>query len=92
MKNYNYTKIHRHCGWHEKEIKKSKICGCFSCLKIYSAAEIVEWIDEPEDCPRGAGKTAVCPNCGIDAVLPESNDYKITQSFINDMGKEFFGS
>ena len=92
MKNYDYTQIHRHCGWHEDQIKKSKICGCFSCLKIYPANEIVEWIDEPKDCPRGEGKTAICPNCGIDAVLPESSDYEITQDFINDMGKEYFGS
>ena len=88
---YDYTKIHRHCGWHEEEVKNSKLCGCFSCSKIFPSEEITEWIDEPEDCPRGAGKTAVCPNCGIDAVLPESSDYKLSQEFIKDMNKKFFG-
>ena len=91
MSYYNYTKIHSHCGWHYEEVKNSKICGCFCCLKIFSASEIVEWIDEPEDCPRGAGKTAVCPNCGIDTVLPESADYQLCDEFIHAMGKEFFG-
>ncbi len=91
MSTYDYSKIHSHCGWHEDEVKRSKFCGCFSCLKIYPSNLIVEWVEEPEDCPRGAGKTAVCPNCGIDAVLPESTDYELTANFIKDMGKEFFG-
>ena len=91
MKNYDYTKIHRHCGWHEEEVKKSKLCGCFSCLKLFPSSEVVEWIEESETCPRGPGKTAVCPNCEIDAVLPESDEYEFSQEFINDMGREFFG-
>ena len=91
MKDYDFTRIHRHCGWHEEEVKNSKVCGCFSCLNIFPSSDIKEWIDEPENCPRGAGKTAVCPVCGIDAVLPESTDYTLNQEFINDMGREFFG-
>jgi hypothetical protein len=91
MVKYDYSKIHRHCGWHENEVMKSEKCGCFSCLKIFPASDIVEWIDEPETCPRGEGRTAVCPNCGIDAVLPENAEYELSEGFIKDMGQEFFG-
>jgi len=90
MTEYNYSEIHRLCGWHEEAIKSSVNVGCFYCLKIYPPSKIVEWIDEAPDCPRGPGKTAVCPYCDIDSVLPESELYQLTQEFINDMGSEFF--
>ena len=89
---YDYTKIHRQCGWHKEAVLNSKYCGCFCCSTIFKSEKIEEWIDEPDDCPRGKGKTAVCPNCGIDSVLPESKDYELTIEFIKDMNKEFFGN
>ncbi len=69
--------IHKLCGWHRDAIVASPSVGCFYCLAIYSPSEIEDWVDEPEDCPRGPGKTALCPKCGIDAVLPESPDYEL---------------
>jgi len=44
----------------------------------------------PEDCPRGSGRTAMCPKCDIDAVLPESEYYEITKVLLNKMNKEWF--
>jgi hypothetical protein len=41
--------------------------GCFYCCEIYSPGEIDVWVD-PDD-PE-LGTTAVCPRCGIDAVIP----------------------
>jgi len=89
---YDYTKIHRQCGWHKPAVLSSKYCGCFCCSSIFEASKIEEWIKEPEDCPRGKGETAVCPLCQMDTVLPESKDYELTQEFINDMNKEYFGN
>ena len=63
--------------WHEKAIKNSKECGCFHCISIFPPSEIEEWIDEPEECPRRPGRTAICPWCGIDAVLLESEHYEL---------------
>ena len=40
--------------------------GCFYCRAIYEPAEIVEWIDDDD---TGVGQTALCPRCGIDAVI-----------------------
>ena len=87
---FNFKQIHDNCGWHEKDVLKSKLCGCFYCVSIFSTSEINEWIDEPNDCPRGQGRTAVCPNCGIDAVLPESDQYKITNELLEAMQNEWF--
>ena len=86
----DFNKLHDDCGWHEDAILKSKICGCFYCLSIFSPNEIKEWIEEPEDCPRGPGKTAVCPKCGIDSVLPDTIQYKINKEFLAKMQEEFF--
>jgi len=41
-------------------------CGCFHCLKIFDVCEVVKWADD--------GITALCPHCGIGAVLSEKAD------------------
>jgi len=89
---YNLKQIHDLSGWHKKEIQKSKKCGCFHCLKFFSPSKIKEWIEEPKDCPRGFGHTAICPNCGIDSVIPESNTYKLTIELLETMQDYWFKS
>ncbi len=49
---------------HEDEILNSKQCGCFYCEAVFEPKEIIEWLEE-----GNGGKTAFCPNCGIDSVL-----------------------
>jgi NAD-dependent SIR2 family protein deacetylase len=36
-------------------------CGCFHCLQVYEATEVIDWVDDGE-CP-------LCPRCGVDAVM-----------------------
>lgn len=86
----NYDKVHDESGWHEEAILQSKICGCFYCLSIFPPNEINEWVEEREDCPRGPGKTAICPKCGIDSVLPNTIGYEITKDLLEKMQKRFF--
>jgi hypothetical protein len=86
----NFNKVHDESGWREEAILKSKICGCFYCLRIFPPNEINEWIEEREDCPRGPGKTAICPKCGIDSVLPDTIGYEIKKDFLVKMQKKFF--
>lgn len=42
------------------------VCGCFHCCAVFSADEIAEWIDDD--------RTALCPRCGVDAVLAGTTD------------------
>jgi NAD-dependent SIR2 family protein deacetylase len=42
------------------------LCGCFHCLHVYEATEVIDWIDD--------GETPVCPHCGVDAVMPGVTD------------------
>ena len=42
-------------------------CRCFHCLHAFSAEQISRhWVDN--------GETALCPNCGVDAVLSGQAD------------------
>lgn len=36
-------------------------CGCFHCLQVYEATEVVDWVDD--------GESPLCPRCGVDAVM-----------------------
>ncbi len=45
-------------------VKESTHVGCFYCCEEYSADQITAWVDK--------GRTALCPICGIDAVLPDA--------------------
>ena len=47
---------------HRTEVLAAAESGCFYALEIFPPAEITEWTDD--------GLTALCPRCGIDAVIP----------------------
>jgi hypothetical protein len=49
-----------------RRILPGTMCGCFHCLATFRAEAIHGWVD--------AGKTALCPRCGVDAVLPSVTD------------------
>ena len=48
-------------------VTAAKECGCYFCLRSFPATDVVEWADLDE-------MTALCPNCGIDSVLPGVTD------------------
>lgn len=49
------------------------ICGCFECCHIIDSKDIVEWDGE---------KSAVCPICGTDSIIMDSQGYTITEDFL----------
>jgi hypothetical protein len=64
--------IHNHSSRHRGRIERSALCGCFYCLAQFTPGEIMDWVDVPDGAEDEAGETALCPRCGIDAVLPDS--------------------
>ena len=50
--------------------------------------EIKEWIVESNPCDRNC--TAICPYCGIDAVIGVSSGFPITQAFMESMHSYWF--
>jgi len=85
----DYGETHKLCGWHERQVLSSRICGCFNCLATFPPTEITEWISEPESCPRGKGKTALCPRCAIDTVLPDTINCKISNALLTAMQQRY---
>lgn len=56
-------------------------CECFRCLSTFTTECVTDWAD--------AGQTALCPVCGIDAVL-SSVPASINSSMLQQMRHRWF--
>ncbi len=83
MKEYRLIKAHDFSANHKGTLLKDKKCGCFYCQKIFNPEKIEEWIDD-------ISGTALCPYCGIDAVVGESSGFLITDEFLKEMHDYWF--
>ncbi len=45
-------------------------CGCYNCNRIFRFKDIEDFWDD--------GETPVCPGCGMDTVVIETADMKVT--------------
>lgn len=82
--NIDITKAHEYSHKNKKKIRKSKLCGCYYCLKIFSNLEIKDWIKEDND------YTALCPYCGIDSVIGDNSKYEINDLFLKKLNDYWF--
>lgn len=64
-------------GDHRPNIERSEVCGCFSCLALFTPDKIVRWTTD--------GKTALCPSCGVDSVIGSASGHRITSEFLEEM-------
>ena len=74
---------HRFSSNHKKQLIQDEKCGCFYCLSIFNPQEIIEWVSDTHG-------TAICPYCGIDAVIGESSGFPITAEFLEKMKAYWF--
>lgn len=56
------------------QIAESKQAACYYCQTVFATEEISEYTDD--------GQTALCPYCGIDAVLPSSAGFSFSEAGI----------
>lgn len=75
------TEVHRYSSQHRAILQQSQHCGCFYCLEVFEYSEIEDWIDDEQ--------TAMCPHCGVDAVLPRFPQY-VEKDLLNAMHQLFF--
>lgn len=73
---------HQASIYHRAQVMASEVCGCFYCRRTYPPAEIAEWTDD--------GDTALCPRCGIDAVIGSASGFPITRDFLTWMRSIYF--
>lgn len=85
---------HKHSSLHRQELVRSLNCGCFHCQHIFSSDEIEEWTDWPggtNQIERQAkGRTALCPSCGVDAVIGDASGFQISRDFLGEMRAHWF--
>jgi hypothetical protein len=77
---------HDHSSRHRVELAESRFCGCFYCCSVFPPERIEEWTD-PVD---GEGQTALCPKCGIDAVIGDRAGFPISGEFLKRMRSYWF--
>lgn len=81
--------IHRASTGHRETLATTSRAGCFHCGSIFSPTEIHKWTDKPA--AGGPSTTALCPYCGIDAVLPEAASIAIAPALLGAMREYWFG-
>lgn len=53
-------------------IEQSNVCGCFYCRRTCMPSEIKEYVRKDD--------TAICPHCGIDALLGDNSGLPVTNN------------
>lgn len=81
--NRSTEKAHRLSALHRSELSDSSICGCFYCCTKFNFTEITQWIDDEQ--------TALCPNCGVDAVIGSTSNLDIRTEFLKQVNALWFG-
>lgn len=71
-----------HTSRHRIELEASTRCACFFCFHTFATSEIKAWID--------ADTTALCPDCGVDAVLGNASRVSISDGFLRKMHQHYF--
>lgn len=62
-------RAHAACTCHRAEVLASRECGCFYCLATFPPSQVKLWTDGS----RRGGQTALCPRCGVDAVIGDAS-------------------
>ncbi len=79
---FDISAAHQASSLHREQVLASEVCGCFYCRKTYPPSEIGEWVDR--------GETALCPKCGIDAVIGSASGWPISREFLTAMKSFWF--
>ena len=66
---HDVIEVHKGCSNHRERVLAAERCGCFYCCSEFEPSAITNWVDPPSD-DMQSGNTALCPKCGIDAVIP----------------------
>ena len=75
---------HRHSANHKAELDISDVCGCFFCQEVIAVNDIEEWVEDESG-------TALCPHCGVDAVIGSASGFPVADaSFIRAMHERWF--
>ena len=76
-----YKSARQHSRHNKTEVEASTKCGCFFCRAVFDPKTIYTYAE---------GDTAICPNCGIDAVIGDASGFELSDDFLVAMFRRFF--
>lgn len=74
----DYIAIYNDLFKNKEVLLRSNKCGCFHCLSIFNPNQISEWTSSTKE-------VAICPYCGIDSVIPDSQKTPISKDFLRKL-------
>jgi hypothetical protein len=75
------SRLHRHTRANQMELEASEVCGCIACERIYFPSEIARWLEDG---------TALCPHCGVDAVVGSASGIPIMPGVLRRAHERWF--
>jgi TPR repeat protein len=84
-KDPKFAELHKHAANNEIEILHSTNCSCFFCRQTYSARKVNDWINDDR------GVTAICPECGMDAVIGDACGIVLDKVLLKEMNLAYYG-
>ena len=75
-------KLHAYASHNKHLVEQSEKCYCFHCKGVFNSSEIGSYLENEE--------SALCPNCNVDAIIPDGIDDTIDESVIADMHDYWF--
>ena len=79
------TYWHQYSISNKQQIMSSNKCGCFFCKKVFDSGLVSgSYINDKN------GETAICPFCGVDSLLPDSQ-VELSDELLEDMYRVWFG-
>lgn len=82
----DFDKIFRLSLNNKEALSKSKLCGCYHCGRIFSPNKVEYYMESQRE------QTATCPFCEMDAVIPSTDEFSITEEKLSLLRAISFGS
>lgn len=73
---------HEHSIRNRSGLQESEEAACYHCRALFKSSEVTEFTDN--------GETALCPFCGIDAVLPATSGYPLNYMTLRALHQYWF--
>ena len=77
-----YKKLHTYSTHNRKMVESSEKCHCYFCRGTVDSGDVTSYTD--------GGETAVCPRCGVSALIPDCVDEEINANVLHDMHEYWF--
>lgn len=75
-------RLHTYSTHNKKWVDLADRCHCYYCQRSMGRDEIERFSDN--------GQTAVCPKCGVDAILPDSIEEPLDEAILAEMHEYWF--